>query len=276
MAMLKGMCQRYFPQTMPLDLIFDKCKKAGFDAVELAINKKGAAGITPETTLAEAKAIRQLGEEKGIALRSFMFGGGPAFVSADASERQSNREQLARMIEISAEIGIDTVLVVPGRVSAEMAYDICYERSLAELALVEPIARANSVHLAVENVWNNFLLSPLEFARYVDELKSTHVGAYFDVGNILKLGFPEQWIRILGLRIRKIHLKDFRVGVASNQGFVPLLSGDVNWKAVMAEIRALDYDDTLTAEYGPYAGFSDQGLYDMARHIGVLIDGVEQ
>lgn len=273
--MLKAMCQRYFSPSTPLETVFTKCKRAGFDAVELAINKPGEQGITPDTTLKDARAIGDLARSSGIQLRSYMYGGGPSIISSDTRVREQNRQLLTRHMEVCAELGIDTILVVPGRVNAQIPYDECYLRTQEELALIMPEAEQHRVYLAIENIWNHFLLSPLEFARYVDELNSPYAGVYFDVGNVLKTGWPEQWIRILNKRIRKVHVKDFITGIASTQGFVPLLSGDVNWKEVREALREISYTDVLTAEVTGYAHASDQMLYDTARHIGVIIDGTE-
>ena len=101
--------------------------------------------------------------------------------------------------------------------------------------------------IAVENVWNKFLLSPIEFARYVDEFESRYVAAYFDVGNIVLYGYPEQWIRTLGHRIKKVHIKGFHAG---QRAFVGLLEGTIDWNAVMHSLADAGYDDYITAELG--------------------------
>lgn len=270
--MIKGICQSYFSQDTPLETVFQKSKEAGFDAVELALNKPGMKGITLETTVAEAREIKQLADDNGIQLRSFLFAGA-TFGSADAAVREQGNENLRKQFEICQALEVDKILIVPGRVDANHAYDEVYERSQQELSKFIPELEASGLYLAIENVWNNFLLSPLEFARYLDEFETPHIGAYFDVGNVLKIGFPEQWIRILGERIIKVHLKDFNVKVGTIQGFVPLLSGDVDWTRVMEELRKIEYNDALTAELTPYGHHSDQALRDIARHIDVIVSG---
>lgn len=270
--MLKGIYQHFFSQETPLEVIFEKSKKAGFDAVELALNRPGMQGVTPETTAKEARQIKQLADHHGLQLRSFMFAGG-MFGARDASVREKGVELFRRQLEVAEALGVDTMLVVPGRVDAEHRYDEVYKRSQEELSKLVPDVENSRIHLAVENVWNNFLLSPLEFARYVDELNSPYVGVYFDVGNILKYGLPEHWIRILDHRIRKVHLKDFKVRPGGHEGFVPLLAGDVNWTEVMKALRDIGYNDVLTAEVAPYTHIPEQSLYDLARHIDVIITG---
>lgn len=270
--MLKGICQSYFKPGTPLETMFQKSRAAGFEAFELCCNRPDGIGLTDATTEAEALAIAELAGRHGLKLPSVLFGG-RSFGSRDAAEREQGNERLLRQIELAAALGADTILVVPGRVDAENHYDEVYARSQASLSRVIPSAEACRVHIAIENVWNQFLLSPLEFARYVDELNSPCAGAYFDVGNVLRIGFPEQWIRILGRRIRKVHLKDFRTSVNTMPGFVPLLSGDVNWAAVREALNEIGYNDALTAEMTPYGSEPDQALYDIARHIEVIVDG---
>jgi hexulose-6-phosphate isomerase len=100
------------------------------------------------------------------------------------------------------------VLLVPGKVSETMPYDLLYTRSQEGLAKILPFAEDLKIYIGIENVWNKFLLSPLEMARYIDELNSPYAGVYFDVGNVMIWGFPEQWIRILGSRILISLLKE--------------------------------------------------------------------
>jgi hexulose-6-phosphate isomerase len=105
------------------------------------------------------------------------------------------------------------------------------------------------VAIGVENVWNKFLLSPLEMRDFLDKIASENVACYFDVGNVVLTGYPEQWIDILGHRIKRVHLKDFKRSVGTLDGFCDLLDGDVDYAAVMAALRRVGYDGPLTAEF---------------------------
>src|SRR5690606_30036891 len=116
---------------------------------------------------------------------------------------------------------------------------------------------------------------PLEMARYIDELDSEYIGAYFDVGNVLQFGFPEQWINILGKRIFKVHVKDFSTSVGNITGFVPLLAGDVDWKAVKSALEEIGYEDTLTAELSPYALCPSTLADDTSRHLELNLNPKE-
>src|SRR5690606_34875711 len=126
--------------------------------------------------------------------------------------------------------------------------------------------------LLVENVWNKFLLSPLEMARFVDDLDSPLAGVYFDVGNILRTGFPEHWIEILGARIKRVHFKDFRLAVDTLGGFVGLLEGDVNWPAVVQALRRIGYDSWVTAEVLPaYHYHGEQLVHETSMKMDAIL-----
>lgn len=271
--MLKGVNQWCFPEGTPLDKLFAVSKDAGYDAVELNVNPEGGVGLTLETTASEAEAIGRLARSHGIQLRSIstsLLWRSP-LSAADPAVREQGRRVIGKQLELAELLGADTALVVPGAVNEETSYDDCYVRSHRELELLVPEAEKRQVRIGVENVWNKFLLSPLEMRQYVDDFKSPWMGVYFDAGNILAYGFPQQWIRILGERIFKVHVKDYRPGVGTGNGFVPLLSGDVNWTAVREALQAIGYTDTLTAEVGIYKETPLQTVYDTARHIGVII-----
>ena len=113
-----------------------------------------------------------------------------------------------------------------------------------------PEAEQRGVTIALENVWNGFLLSPVEMADLIDRINSPWIGAYFDVGNILKFGTPEDWIRTLGRRMVRVHVKDFKVAVGTSAGFVPPGDGDADWPAIITAMKEVGYDGPLTCE-GP-------------------------
>ena len=152
-----------------------------------------------------------------------------------------------------ARYGGSTVLLVPAVVSKEVSYRDAYERSQAEIRKVLPLAKELGVKIALENVWNNFLLSPLEAARYVDEFESEWIGWYFDVGNVVNYGWPEQWVEVLGERILKLDVKEFSRTKRNDEGLwkgfgVKLLEGDCDWPAVMKALDGVGYEGWATAE----------------------------
>lgn len=273
--MLKAVNQWCFPADTPLEKLLSVSSEAGYDAIELNLYAPGGIGLTQDMSAAEAEAVGRLAAQYGLKLRSLstsLLWKSP-LSSLDESVRAEGRAVVEKQLELAELLGIDTVLVVPGAVTPDVSYDQCYERSQAELRKLAETAQKRGVRIGVENVWNKFLLSPLEMARYVDELESPNIGVYFDVGNVLLFAFPEQWIRILGSRIFKIHVKDFKPGVGTGQGFVPLLSGDVNWMAVRKALDDIGYTDTVTAELSPYQADPYQLIYDTSRHLDIILGG---
>jgi L-ribulose-5-phosphate 3-epimerase len=171
----------------------------------------------------------------------------------DPAVRQRGLEGLQTALRDSKYYGGTTVLLVPAVVNKEVSYADAYTRSQAEIRKALPLANELGIKIALENVWNNFLLSPLEEARYIDELDSPMVGAYFDVGNVLRYGWPEHWITTLGKRILKLDIKEFSRKKQNDEGLgkgfdVELLEGDCDWPAVMAALRQIGYSGWATAE----------------------------
>jgi len=243
----------------PLAQAFGEAKEKGFEAVEVCMGDAG--DLTPETTEDECKAIKKEAEKAGVEIASVATGLYWQYSLTDDREevREKARGITRSLLERAAWLGVDAVLVVPGAVdiffkpdAPAVPYDVVWKRSLEALQELAPFAEKAGVAIGVENVWNKFLLSPLEMRSFVDEIKSDYVGVYFDVGNVILFGYPEQWIRILGDRIKRVHIKDFKRSVATAQGFCDLLEGDVNWPQVMKALKEIGYDGYITAEMMPW------------------------
>src|SRR5260370_35085207 len=73
--------------------------------------------------------------------------------------------------------GADTVLLVPAVVNAQTSYPDAWGRSPEQIRKLIPMAQDLKVIIGGEAAWNRFLLSPLECARYIDELSSACVRA---------------------------------------------------------------------------------------------------
>lgn len=230
-------------------------KRAGFEAIELNIDETGEVGL--ETNRAAAQALRSAVESEGLEIGGLSTGLYWKYSPTDESAAVRARAQdIARaQLELAANLGAEVILVVPGLVGrgmgeAVVSYDAAYERAQEFLRVVAPAAESTGVVLGIENVWNKFLLSPLETVAIIDSIGSDSIQAYFDVGNILRYGYPEQWIRILGDRVARIHLKDFsRISIP--EAFVDIGAGDVNWEAVGDALREANYSGPLTAEVSP-------------------------
>jgi hexulose-6-phosphate isomerase len=199
----------------------------------------------------------------------------------DAKVREQGRDLVRRMINAAPVMGTDAILVVPGAVDVffmpdapVIDYRDAWSRATDAIASLAPEAEKAGVKLGIENVWNRFLLSPMEMAQFVDQFKSKAVGAYFDVGNVMLLGYPEQWIRILGSRIIRVHVKDFKRAVGNANGFVDLLGGDVNWPGVTKALREIGYNGFVTAEMIPaYTHYPEVLIENTGRAMRAILAG---
>lgn len=184
--------------------------------------------------------------------------------------REEGLEALKQSLRDAKAYGASSVLLVPGVVNQQVSYADAYTRSQTEIRKAIPLAEELGVKIAIENVWNHFLLSPLEAARYVDEFKSPMVAFHFDIGNIITYGWPEHWIRILGKRIAQLHLKEFSRKKRDSEGLwkgfaVPFLEGDNNWSAIMKAVDEIGYTGWAIAEQG--GGNTPEGLKDLSDRI---------
>ncbi len=236
----------------------ERAKLLGYDCLELTVEATGA--LTGATTMEEASALRKAADEIGIELVTVASGlaWGESPTDPDPSVRARAIESYKRSLELCAALGARTLLYLPGMVSAcfvpsyaPQPYEAVAKRAKEAVEALLPTARKLRVTLAVENVWNHFLMSPVEMRDFIDQFGSEWVGSYLDLGNILQFGQPEDWIRTLGKRIAAVHMKDFRVNVGTLDGFVDLLSGDVDYRSVMPALRSVGYDGTYTAEIVP-------------------------
>lgn len=231
-------------------------RETGFEGVEVTIDEKGE--LTPETSARECARIVDEAEKAGVVLTGLAsgFGWGFPMTCADEAVRKRGIELNAGALRIAKQLKIDAILVVPGGVAADFIpgfqgapYDVAYENALSSHQELAPLAEDLGVTIGVENVWNKFLLSPLEMRDFLDKIGSPRVRSYFDVGNVVATGYPEQWISILGERIARVHFKDFKREVATLEGFCDLLDGDTDYAAVMKQLRAVGYDGPVTAEF---------------------------
>jgi len=191
----------------------------------------------------------------------------------DPKIRAAGLETLKTSLRDAREYGGTTVLLVVGIVNREISYADAYARSQEEIRKALPLAAELGIKIAFENVWNMFLLSPLEFARYIDEFDSPWVGAYFDIGNVVNYGWPEQWIRILGKRIFKVDVKEYSRKLRDEKGpgagfAAELGDGDVDWPAVLAALDEVGYRGWGTAEV---RGGDRERLQEISRRMDRIL-----
>ncbi len=238
---------------------FQAAKAAGFDGVEVMSH-------LDRTEVLKARDATGLPIPSVCGANHWKF----PLSDPDPAVREQGLASLKLSLEDAAAYGADTVLLVPGRVSETVTYDECWTRSVEEIKKVVPMAIDLKVKIALENVWNNFLISPMEAASFVDQFKTTFVGFYFDCGNIMVYGWPEQWIKILNRRIAKVHIKEFSRKIADTQGKsagfkVNLLEGDVNWANVMKALDNIGYGGWTTIEQP--GGGTPEGLKDLCDRL---------
>jgi hexulose-6-phosphate isomerase len=222
---------------------FRLLKEIGFDGVELNspndLSREDVLAARDETGLPIHGVVDAVHWDKPLS-------------HPDPSVREEGVDGLRQALADAEAYGASTVLLVPAVVDKQVPYDAAYERSQSEIRKVLPDAERRGVRIALENVWNNFLLSPLEFARYIDAFDSPWIGAYFDIGNIANFGWPDQWIRILGDRILKLDVKGYSRAVRDErgpwEGFVDIGQGDIDWAAVTKALDDISYDGWATAE----------------------------
>jgi L-ribulose-5-phosphate 3-epimerase len=218
---------------------FRIARDAGFEEIECA---------TVESQ-AEAEEIKKAAEETKLRIHSVMNQAHWKFPlsSADPAVVQQSVKGMETSLRNAQFWGADTVLLVPAVVNPETSYKDAWTRSQEQIRKLIPLAEKSKVVIAIEEVWNKFLLSPLEMARYVDEFNSPWVKAYVDVGNMVFYGYPQDWIRTLGPRIVKLHIKDFRFKDGRTE-WVALREGDIDWKAVHRALADVGYKGTATLE----------------------------
>lgn len=226
-----------------LDDTLDLCREAGYDSVELFF--KPGSDLHPDLSDGEIEAAAAKCADAGICISSFMLSGQGNLLSADAEEREARRQTVARTLEVGALLGVDAMLLHPGALDPEADYQLAWDNLRNILVSLAPLACEKGVTICVENVWNRFLLSPVEMRRLVDEVGSPWVQSYLDTANMMAYGYPEQWIRELGPRIKRVHFKDF---IRGEHRFVPLMDGDTDWAAVMKELRQAGYSSALVHE----------------------------
>lgn len=228
--------------------IMKKAKDAGFDALELSFYEKGKLSL--ESSTEELLDIKKAADETDISLSSMstLLLNDVNLISADESERKKAYIIVESMIKASSVMDIPTVSISPGKVTSEVSYKTAYNRAEEVIMRLAECAEESKVKLCLENVWQNFLLSPLEFYEFVHKINSECVGICLDIGNTLLLGYPHHWIEIMADKIYKMHFDDFRKRRGLFWELTDLGKGEVDWENVMAHIHRVGYDGYATVE----------------------------
>ncbi len=259
---VKGICSIIFPAEMPRAECFARAKSAGFDAIELAVG----ADLPLDISHDDARRLADAAEKAGIRIAT-LWVSEPLhrnpLNAPDPAIRARGVEAIRQAISVATDLHCGALLLYAVRLGngpkLEVGSQETWDRYTAELKKLLPDAERARVLLDPENVWNKFLLSPLEMRAFVDQFHSPWVGSHFDAGNVMQYGYPEDWILTLGQRIKRVHVKDYKLSTRGEQGrFADLWEGDVNWKAVMAALVKVGYSGPVAPEIGYNRNQPDQ------------------
>jgi hexulose-6-phosphate isomerase len=272
--MKKGVNAWCFPSYLGAADLFKRAKELGFSGIELNLSDQSDSILHLGSNEEEINQIAMLAKQNDLELVGISTDLLWKYPLTDNSEEIRNKgiQIVEKMIEIAGILGASTVLVVPGIVTSTVSYDTAYSRALAAIKTLSKKAEEYDVQIAIENVWNKFLLSPLEMAGFIDQVNSRWVGAYLDIGNVIQFGYPEQWIRILSNRIFMIHVKDFKESVGNIHGFVPLLSGDISWEQVKKALKEINYRGYIIPEIPPHDYHPDWLLKLISEAMDIIFD----
>jgi L-ribulose-5-phosphate 3-epimerase len=240
---------------------FQMARDAGFEQIECP--------TMPDEH--EAEEVKKAAEKTGLRIHSVMNMAHWDYPlsSADPAVVAKSVEGMHTSLRNAHFWGADTVLLVPAVVNPQTSYRDAWTRSQEQIRKLIPMAAELKVIIGIEEVWNKFLLSPLEFARYVDEFKSPWLRAYFDVGNVVFYGYPQDWIRTLGKRIVKLHIKDFKYQNEMTK-WTPLREGSVDWLEVHKALAEIGYQGSATVEL---EGGDEAYLREVNRRFDLILSG---
>ena len=277
--MKKSTGDNFFPNAMRFTDGLALLKRAGYDGVELWLGERP--WFQMQTTDAEIRAMGRQVRDAGLEVSDVAnaLDWKENIASRDPEKREAAVRHIKRQIEAAQIVGTDAILIVAGVVTDDTPYNEVYMRTVGTLQTLAEVAAKARVKIGVENCNSEqrFLLSPREFATFLDEINSPWVGIHLDVGNIHDTGFAEQWIEIHGPRITRIHVKDVHKhrGRCGNESvYTNIFLGDNNWPAIREAMRKVNYDGWLIAEMeARYQYAADQQVYDTSSALSRLIAG---
>jgi L-ribulose-5-phosphate 3-epimerase len=257
----KGLVFEMLPEKLSLAERMKLARDAGFAVVQ--------APTTPDER--QAEAMKKAADEAKVRIDSVMNMDHWQYPlsSGDAIVVEKSLAGMRTSLHNAKLWGSQTVLLVPAVVNAQTSYRDAWTRSQNQIRKLLPLAEELKIVIGIEEVWNKFLLSPLEMAKYIAEFKSPWIKAWFDVGNVVLYGFPQDWIRTLGKTIVNVHLKDFK-RTEGGYAWVNLGDGDVDWAAVRKAFAEIGYAGSAIAELD---GGDETYLKDVSRRMDRLLIG---
>ncbi|MCX8171133.1 MAG: sugar phosphate isomerase/epimerase [Candidatus Bathyarchaeota archaeon] len=264
--MRKGVNAWIYPQNFKITDILRLSKDIGYEGVELNIDEEML-----KMGRNERRAILDEAKSLGLELPSLCTALFWRYnlASSDPNVRRRGVEIIRWGCEFASDIGAGVFLVVPAVATKEVSYQDMWRLSKESILEAAQSAEDCGVIIGVENVWNRFLYSPLEFRRFIEEINHPNVKVYFDVGNAAFLGFPEQWIKHLGDLIACVHIKDFHL---SAMQFRPIFEGNIQWQSVIEALRKIGYNGFLIVEMNPYPGHPLKAAVDSKSALDIMLN----
>ena len=261
LSIKKGLVMSMLPEKLSVADRFKLARDTGFEVVQ--------APTTPDAK--QAEEIKAAADASGVHVDSVMNMAHWKYPlsSGDAAVVETSMEGMRTSLHNAKLWGCDAVLLVPAVVNPQTSYKDAWTRSQKQIRALLPLAEELKIMIAIEEVWNKFLLSPLEMLAYINEFKHPLVRAWFDVGNVVLYGYPQDWIHTLGPTIAKVHLKDFK---RSENGYawVNLGEGDIDWPAVRQAFTDVGYRGSAIAEL---QSGDEAYLRDVSKRIDQLLLG---
>lgn len=257
--------------------MFRQVKEAGFDGIELNVDRENSSehslGMSNDSKqLADIKRISEKYGLPVVSISTSLYGG--KLGSPDKAVRAEAQALLLKQLDCAAALGADGILVVPGVSSRSVSLLEAWNNSLEALSELKGEIEKRGIYVGLENVWNEFFTSPFDMCKFIDELNCKYFCAYYDVGNVVAFSSTENWIEVLGSRIKKIHFKDFKRNGGINSGgtWQDITKGDVKWDRVIAALRKAGYEGYLTAEV--FKQDEEQSFVDYYREVSKQLDDV--
>jgi len=234
-----------------------QARDAGFDAIELCLAPTGELRFGSS----ESQCKKLVAEARKIGIKICGVATGVYWAVSPTAMKKSVRDKALKFtkqgLQVARWLGVKTYLYIPGAVKPEfdpaapvVPYGDVHRWGLQQAKAAAKAAEKNKVYLCIENVWNMFLYSPVEMRDFITAVGSRYAASYFDPGNVVKNGYPEHWVPVLGKMIKRVHCKDYskkRGGFP--EGFeIPIGSGDTNWPVILKQLKKIGYKGPITAE----------------------------
>ena len=215
---------------------FQKAKEIGFDGVEVCMGVNYREHLLWQD--GGIDKVNSLAEAAGVEIPSLSPGGFTAysFMHPTDSTRSEGIAKLQYLAETAPQLGAKVILV-PFFGNGKIEDDhIDAPRFIDGLKAAAETAEKYGISLAIEST-----VSAEQHQRIIDNVGSSAVGVYYDMGNATGFGYdsPAE-IRSLGAAISQMHIKDTSGNHAGE--------GDVDFPAVFDATHAIGYDSWFVLE----------------------------